>query len=49
MLRKRDEVVEKMRGKKIEKKKEKPLNNKDLVEMIRKEERKKEEEKYATK
>ena len=45
MLKKRDEVVEKMKGRKAEVKKEKPLNNKDLVAMIRQEERKKEEEK----
>jgi hypothetical protein len=35
--------MEKMRGKKAEKKKEKPLNNKDLVEMIRQQEKAKEE------
>ena len=31
LLKKRDEVVEKMKGKKAEKKKDKPLNNRDLV------------------
>ena len=32
-----------MRGKKAEKKKDKPLNNKDLVDMIRQEEKTKED------
>ena len=41
MLQKRDEVVEKMKGKKAEKKREKPLNNKELVQMIRDQELKK--------
>ena len=45
MLKKRDEVVEKLKGKKAETRKEKPLNNKELVEMIRQEQRKKEEDK----
>lgn len=42
MLERREEVMEKMRGKKAQKKKDRPLNNKDLVEMIRQEEKAKE-------